>query len=99
MSINPVGFAPSTTAVSQTSPSVSSAQQSFTSMLENAIGTVNDSQQTANQMVTDLANGTSNVDLHNVMIAMQKADVMLKTAVQVRDRVVSAYQDVMGMQI
>ncbi|GGL44111.1 flagellar hook-basal body complex protein FliE [Sporolactobacillus putidus] len=99
MTINSVGFVPSAAAFSQTPQSASSAQQSFASMLENALGTVNDSQQTANQMVTDLANGNSNVDLHNVMIAMQKADVLLKTTVQVRDRVVSAYQDIMRMQI
>lgn len=79
--------------------SVAAAQNSFTSALKDALGTVNDSQQTANQMVTDLASGNSKQDLHNIMIAMQKADVLLKTTVQVRDRVISAYQEIMRMQI
>lgn len=79
--------------------SVASNQNSFSSALKDALGTVNNSQQTANQMVTDLANGDSNVDLHNVMLAMQKANVLLKTTVQVRDRVISAYQNVMQMQV
>lgn len=99
MNISPISFGQSAAAASPAAQSTSSAQQSFADMLGNALGTVNDSQQTANQMVTDLANGNSNVDLHNVMIAMQKADVLLKTTVQVSNRVISAYQDIMRMQI
>ncbi|MFT8317143.1 MAG: flagellar hook-basal body complex protein FliE [Sporolactobacillus sp.] len=79
--------------------SVAGNQNSFSNVLQKALGTVNTSQQEANQMVTGLANGDSNVDLHNVMLAMQKADVLLKTTVQVRDRVISAYQNVMQMQV
>ncbi|MFX3618455.1 MAG: flagellar hook-basal body complex protein FliE [Sporolactobacillus sp.] len=79
--------------------SVAGNQNSFSNVLQKALGTVNASQQEANQMVTGLANGDSNVDLHNVMLAMQKADVLLKTTVQVRDRVISAYQNVMQMQV
>lgn len=81
------------------SQSAAGAQASFSSALNQALGTVNQSVTSADQMVSDVANGSSNTDLHNVMIAMQKADVLLKTTVQVRDRVVAAYQEIMRMQV
>ncbi|CAM3070647.1 flagellar hook-basal body complex protein FliE [Sporolactobacillus spathodeae] len=77
----------------------SSTSNSFANTLNQALGNVNQSQQVANQMVTQLANGDSNVDLHNVMLAMQKSNILLKTTVQVRDRVISAYEEVMRMQV
>ncbi|RYL95348.1 flagellar hook-basal body complex protein FliE [Sporolactobacillus sp. THM7-4] len=79
--------------------SAAQAQNSFAKTLANALTKVNESQQTANQMVTNLANGSSDEDLHNVMIAMQKANILLKTTVQVRDRVIDAYQEMMRMQV
>ncbi|MFT8871370.1 MAG: flagellar hook-basal body complex protein FliE [Sporolactobacillus sp.] len=83
----------------QQTGSAASASQSFSNVLNQAIGAVNDSQNNANVLVSELASGNSDVDLHNVMMAMQKADILLKTTVQVRDRVVSAYQQVMNMQV
>ncbi|MCI1857885.1 MAG: flagellar hook-basal body complex protein FliE [Sporolactobacillus sp.] len=99
MAINPVNLTAgaASSAVAQQTPA--SSGSSFSDVLKQAVDTVNDSVQTADQKVTDVANGSSNEDLHNVMIAMQKADVMLRTAVQVRDRVVDAYQEIMRMQI
>ncbi|MCO7126001.1 flagellar hook-basal body complex protein FliE [Sporolactobacillus shoreicorticis] len=101
MNITPISINTAATdaAASSGRQTTAQAQQGFADALENALGTVNNSQQTADQMVTKLANGSTDVDLHNVMIAMQKADVMLKTTVQVRDRVVEAYQEVMRMQV
>lgn len=40
-----------------------------------------------------------NVDLHGTFIALEKADITLRAMVSVRDRVVSAYEQVMGMSI
>ncbi|WP_239984814.1 flagellar hook-basal body complex protein FliE [Sporolactobacillus pectinivorans] len=99
MSINPINLSGSTNLLSSAPHSVAGAQASFSDALKNALGTVNNSVQTADNMVTGLANGNSNEDLHSVMIAMQKADTLLQTAVQVRDRVISAYQDIMNMQV
>jgi flagellar hook-basal body complex protein FliE len=98
MNVAPIGIngAVSTASASQSAAGV---QASFSDALNNALGTVNQSMTSADQMVTGLADGSSNADLHSVMIAMQKADVLLKTTVQVRDRVVAAYQEIMRMQI
>lgn len=80
-------------------PAVSQVQNDFSSTLKDALNSVNDSQQSADKMVANLSNDSTSADLHNVMIAMQKADVLLRTTVQVRDRAVEAYQEVMRMQV
>ncbi|WKB34870.1 flagellar hook-basal body complex protein FliE [Terrilactibacillus sp. S3-3] len=79
--------------------SASAAQNSFSETLGKALDKVNESQQTADQMVTGLASNSSSQDLHNVMIAMQKANILLQATVQVRDKVIDAYKEVMGMQV
>jgi flagellar hook-basal body complex protein FliE len=43
--------------------------------------------------------GNTDVDLHDVMLSLQKANIDLQTAVQVRNKLVSAYQSVMSMSI
>lgn len=99
MNINPINFKTAADTISSGQQTVAQTQDGFSEALKNALGTVNSSQQSADQMVTQLANGSSDVDLHTVMIAMQKADVLLRTTVQVRDRAVEAYQEVMRMQV
>ena len=49
-------------------------------------------------MVIDLASG-KDVNLHNTMIELEKADIALKYTVQLRNRALSAYQELMQLQI
>lgn len=79
--------------------SAAEAQKSFAEALGNALETVNASQQNVDRMVTNVANGSSSEDLHNIMIAAQEANLLLRTSVQVRDRVIGAYQEIMRMQV
>ena len=51
----------------------------------------------ASQMVTGLLNG-SGVEIHEAMIATQKADIAFELALQVRNKAVAAYQQMMNMQ-
>ena len=51
----------------------------------------------ASQAVTGLLNG-SGVEVHDAMIATQKADMAFELALQVRNKAVGAYQQMMGMQ-
>ena len=51
----------------------------------------------ASQAVTGLLNGQG-VEIHDAMIATQKADMAFELALQVRNKAVAAYQQMMGMQ-
>jgi flagellar hook-basal body complex protein FliE len=53
--------------------------------------------QKATETVTGLLNGQG-VDIHEAMIATQKADMAFELALQVRNKAVAAYQQMMGMQ-
>lgn len=69
----------------------------FAAMLKQSIGSVNDAQQTAGKMAQAFETGDTNVSLAEVMIASQKASVSFQAMLQVRNKLVSAYQDVMNM--
>jgi flagellar hook-basal body complex protein FliE len=72
--------------------------QGFGNFLQGAIGEVNQLHHDANQAVQALTAGRSQ-DVHNTMIALQKADVSFQLLMQIRNKVVSAYETVMRMQI
>src|SRR3954451_1135005 len=73
-------------------------KKSFASVLKESIDQVNNSQQAADNMTTKLING-ENVDLHQVMIAQQKANITLQATLEVRNKVIEAYQEMMRMQV
>ena len=70
----------------------------FADTLKNAIGEVNKLQKTADVKMQQLASGKSE-NIHDVMIASEKADIALKLMVQVRNKVINAYNDIMRMQV
>lgn len=74
-------------------------QAGFDTMLKGAIERVNQTQQTAAQLQTAFARGDRDVDLSNVMLAGARAQVEFRAMVEVRNRLVSAYQDIMNMPI
>jgi flagellar hook-basal body complex protein FliE len=71
----------------------------FAEMLGQAVGKVNATQQASNQLATAFEMGTSGVDLSDVMIASQKASVSFQATLQVRNKLVQAYQDIMQMPV
>lgn len=71
----------------------------FAQVLKDSIDKVNQVQQQADQAGVKLASGDSTQNLHEVMIALQTASVSFQEMVQVRNKIVSAYQDVMNMQV
>ncbi|AKS38043.1 flagellar hook-basal body protein FliE [Anoxybacillus gonensis] len=74
------------------------AQQAFSQFLKEAINEVNRQQIESDQLTTKLVKG-ENIDLHTVMIASQKASISLQLALEVRNKVIEAYQEVMRMQV
>jgi flagellar hook-basal body complex protein FliE len=71
---------------------------SFTDVLKTAVSTVNQLNDGAAAQVTNLVQGGGNGDLNSVMIAVEKADVSFQLMMQVRNKIVSAYQDIEKMQ-
>jgi flagellar hook-basal body complex protein FliE len=89
-------------AVAQGKPAAAAegaAGADFGLALKSAIDQVNAAQQSAQQMTQDFASGQSNVNLQDVMINLQKANLSFQQMVQVRNKLVSAYQDVMNMPV
>jgi len=74
------------------------AQQSFKSWMNNAIADVNKAQVDSAVMTEKMARG-ENVDLHDVMITAEKASVTLQTTIEVRNKAIEAYQEIMRMQV
>ncbi|MDJ0874213.1 MAG: flagellar hook-basal body complex protein FliE [Desulfobacterales bacterium] len=74
------------------------AAPGFGNLLEQALDDVTQKHVAADQAVSDLVAGKSQ-DIHNVMIATQKADIGFQLLMQVRNKVVGAYETIMRMQI
>jgi flagellar hook-basal body complex protein FliE len=71
----------------------------FSLALKSAIDQVNAAQQQAQQMAQGFAAGQENVNLQDVMVNLQKASLSFQQMVQVRNKLVTAYQDVMNMPV
>lgn len=71
----------------------------FGDLMAQAVNKVNEVQQTSSAMSQAYIKGDPNVDITDVMIASQKAGVAFEAMVQVRNKLVEAYRDVMNMPI
>lgn len=69
----------------------------FGDLLKNALASIDGLQQKASASVEGLLEGTG-IDVHDAMIATQKADMSFELALAVRNKAVAAYQQVMGIQ-
>jgi flagellar hook-basal body complex protein FliE len=73
-------------------------QKTFGDFLVDSVAKVNNLQQDANTAMETLASGKSN-NLHETLLAVEKADIAFKTMNQVRSKVLDAYREIMKMQI
>ena len=71
----------------------------FGQLLKQGIDAVNQSQQSASALADAWERGASGVDLARVMIESQKASVSFRALTEVRNRLVTVYQDIMNMSI
>lgn len=78
--------------------SVSGGGKSFADTLKESIGEVNRLQKDADVKMQKLATGESK-NIPEVMIATEKADIALRLMVQVRNKVINAYNEIMKMQV
>ena len=71
----------------------------FASLLQQSLQQVNQTQKSADSLAAAFERGTPGIELPQVMLEMEKANVSFQAVNQVRNRLVSAYQDIMNMQI
>ena len=70
----------------------------FADYLNNAIQNVNDLQIQSENIANDFAIGKTD-NIHQVMIASEKADIALQFTMQIRNKILDAYNEIMRMQI
>lgn len=70
----------------------------FAELLNEALSEVNELQKASDEEVGKILSGDIK-DVHSAMIAMQKADISFQMVMQVRNKLVEAYQEVMRMQV
>jgi flagellar hook-basal body complex protein FliE len=75
------------------------SQVSFANVLKQGLDRVNETQAQASNLATRFERGDQGVELSQVMIESQKASVAFRATVEVRNRLVSAYQEIMNMPI
>lgn len=78
--------------------SVQPTGDSFSSMLGQFVSDVNSQQAVSAQTVSALQSGQS-VPLHHAVIAMEEANVSFQLMVEVRNRLLDSYQEIMRMQV
>ncbi len=97
---NPLTETPRTNAIpTQIDRTAPANLPSFTETLRGAISAVNASQQTAGTLRNDFELGKPGADLAKVMVAAQESQIAFRATVEVRNRLVQAYQDVMNMPL
>lgn len=71
----------------------------FAQVLKSSVDHVNSLQQQSAKLAADFETGVREANLHDVMISLQKANMSFQQMVQVRNRLVSAYHEIMNMQV
>lgn len=78
--------------------SLARTDQPFSKMMNQMLGEVAQSQMKMDQDVTNLATGKAE-NVHEIVLNVAQADLMFRLVMEVRDKLISSYQDVMRMQI
>ena len=91
------GLPPSPTLPTSPTGPESESGGGFGSILNQAIDQVGQLKQTSDKQVGELLQGDRQ-DIHNVMIAVEKAEVAFQLMMQVRNKIVNAYQEVSRLQ-
>ena len=84
--------------VSKTGKKNAPTGASFSDVLQESIKKVGELEKDANTQVEKLTK-MENQDIHNTMIAMEKADLSFQLMMQVRNKIISAYEEIMRMQV
>lgn len=77
----------------------SSTGESFATLLRSGLEQANQAQLSANDLADKFERGVPGVDLPTVMLEANKANISLRAVTEVRNRLISAYTDIMNMQM
>lgn len=83
----------------ETGASEGASKVSFSDALKNSLQQVSNAQKHAEELGQKFAMGDDSVSLSDTMIAMQKSSIAFQATVQVRNKLVSAYHEIMNMQV
>lgn len=75
------------------------AKVNFADALKSSLDQVSNAQNKSEQLGQSFAAGDDKVSLSDVMISMQKANISFQASVQVRNKLVAAYHEIMNMQV
>lgn len=79
-------------------PEKAPGRTSFADVLKSSLEEVNSLQQEADRAIRELAT-TGKTSLHDTMIALERADLSFRLMMQVRNKIVEAYQEIMRMTV
>ncbi|MBT8101226.1 MAG: flagellar hook-basal body complex protein FliE [Gammaproteobacteria bacterium] len=82
------------TAIPESTPTAN-----FGDMLKSSLDSVNEAQQTAGELKSGFISGSNDASLVEVMVAAQKADLSFRAVTEVRNKLITAYQDIMNMPV
>ncbi|SRR6056297_56057 len=77
----------------------SAAGVDFAELMKKSLDQVNEAQAQSRELSTAFEMGEKGVELPEVMVALQKASISFQAITQVRNKLLTAYQDVMNMQV
>ncbi len=79
--------------------SSAAGQADFSDILKQSVDKVNETQMDSKKLADAFQAGDPNVQVSEVMVALQKSNVSFQAMLQVRNKLVSAYQEIMNMQV
>ena len=79
-------------------PKVEKANTSFSEILKDSISKVGELEKDASEQTEKLVK-MEGQDIHNTMIAVEKADLSFQLMMQIRNKIISAYEEIMRIQV
>src|SRR5215216_7667384 len=98
MSVDPVGFLPAIQEIALPDAAQRSGQADFASWMAKELGSMNGKIVESDKLLQRLATGEVD-NLHQVMLSLEEAKLSFQLLVQVRNKLLEAYQDILRMQV
>lgn len=98
MFITPIASIMSLNDISKQNTSVASSDNTFKNILNDLISNVNQTEEATGNDIMKIASGNAD-DLHTITINSEKAELAILTAVQVRNKVLEAYNEIMRVTL